>query len=140
MSKKKRPKSVPGVTVCQKTGCGSLYITDNVKGDYQEIFLELGKTGSCSAAFLQVIAVITSKGLRGILTIEDVIRVCKGTRCPSSTWTEGIQILSCFDAVAKVLEENAALRAKEEEAKKEEEEEEISKTMGTELAPDVITE
>jgi len=101
-----RPPVQSGPTVRKKTGCGWLYVTDCTGAEYPEIFLRLGKTGGCAAAFLQALAKITSLGMRRKLEKEDVVRMLEGIGCPQPMWDGPVQVMSCPDAVAKVLRES----------------------------------
>jgi ribonucleoside-diphosphate reductase alpha chain len=101
-----RPVQQHGDTPRKKTGCGWLYITDCTTAEYKEVFLRLGKTGGCPAAFLQALAKIISLGLRRKLEKEDVVRMLAGISCPNPMWDGPVQILSCPDAVAKALKGN----------------------------------
>ena len=99
-----RPQQQDGLTPRCKTGCGWLYIIDCSEAEYKEIFLRLGKSGGCAAAFLQALAKIISLGLRRRIEKEDVIRMLKGIGCPNPVWDGPNQILSCPDAIAQALE------------------------------------
>ena len=46
---------------------------------------------------------LTSLSLRSGIKIDDVIRQLKGIRCPSTIRQPGLNVLSCPDAIAKVL-------------------------------------
>jgi ribonucleoside-diphosphate reductase alpha chain len=104
MTDQDRPQQQSGETPRKKTGCGYLYLIDCTNTKYPEVFLKLGKTGGCAAAFLQALAKVISLGLRRRLEKEDVIHMLEGIGCPLPTWDGSVQILSCPDAVAKMLE------------------------------------
>lgn len=99
-----RPPMVRGYTLCKKTGCGKLYVTDNTEGEFKEVFLRLGKPGGCAAAFLQALARVSSFALRAGVPKERIVQACKGIGCPSPMWDGSVQHLSCPDAIAKALE------------------------------------
>lgn len=103
MTEQVRPPQQKGDTVRRKTGCGYLYLTDHTDAEYPELFLRLGKTGGCAAAFLQALAKISSLGLRRQLTVEDVVRMFSEIKCPLPVWDGSTQVLSCPDAIAKML-------------------------------------
>ena len=103
MQKMDRPTQQIGDTVRKKTGCGYLYLIDRTNSEYPEFFLKLGKTGGCPAAFLQSLAKISSLGLRRKLEKEDIIRMLKEISCPQPMWDGPVQVLSCPDAVSKML-------------------------------------
>jgi len=106
MIEQKRPQQQEGTTSRRKTGCGYLYLTDCTEAEYKEVFLRLGKTGGCPAAFLQALAKVISLGLRRKLEVEDVIRMLTDISCPIPMWNGAVQIMSCPDAVAKMLAED----------------------------------
>jgi len=102
--KLKRPKVTQGSTVRTETGCGHLYITigkDN--GNIIEVFAVLGKSGGCAKAQGEAITRSLSLGLKYGIPIEEYIKEFENIRCPSPVWEDGEQILSCADAIAKVL-------------------------------------
>ena len=101
-----RPRLVPSVTKVMKTGCGKLYVTlSNEEIEYQEVFLRLGKCGGCALSFLDGIGRLISFGLNRPLTKDLIIRAFQGIRCPSPTHDGPIEVLSCLDAIAKIMEE-----------------------------------
>lgn len=104
MTDQVRPTQQKGDTLRKKTGCGYLYVTDCTGAAFPEIFLRLGKTGGCAAAFLSALAKVTSLALRVGVERNDLIRIWKGIRCPVPMYDGPVQILSCPDAVAQMLE------------------------------------
>jgi ribonucleoside-diphosphate reductase alpha chain len=113
MEVKMRPQRVPGATTIRKTGCGKVYATISEKGlEYQEVFFRLGKCGGCALSFLDGIGRLVSMGLNKPLTIDLVVRAFKGIRCPSPTHDGPIEVLSCLDAIAQLLEEENGLNSK----------------------------
>jgi ribonucleoside-diphosphate reductase alpha chain len=103
---KPRPKELLGRTMKVKTGCGSLFVTVNFDESNKpfEVFAYLGKSGSCFRSQIDSLCRIISIALRNDTPAEDIIEHLKGQRCPSPIITEGIEFLSCADAIAKVME------------------------------------
>ncbi len=105
MEKIKRPETTEGNTHRIETGCGHLYVTvsgDN--GQVLEIFATLGKAGGCAHCQNEAVTRAISLGLKYGVPLEGYVRQLKDIRCPNPVWDDGRQILSCADAIAKVLE------------------------------------
>ena len=103
---KPRPEVILGTTTKVTTGCGNLYITVNQdeKGNFFEVFTQMGKAGGCAASQLEAVGRLVSLALRGGIDIKVVVEQLKGIRCPSPSWDKGKKIFSCADAIARVLE------------------------------------
>lgn len=100
-----RPDEVKGSTPRIGTGCGTLYMTKSLaEEDYKEVFLRLGKSGGCAAAFLDGIGRLITFARNAGVSEEIIIRAFSGIRCPSPKWSGGREVLSCLDAIAKMLE------------------------------------
>jgi ribonucleoside-diphosphate reductase alpha chain len=94
-----------GVTQRIGTGCGKLYVTVNYDDEgICEIFAQMGKSGGCASSQIESIARLISLALRSRMKIEAIIEQMRGIRCPSPLWAKGGMILSCADAIARVLE------------------------------------
>jgi ribonucleoside-diphosphate reductase alpha chain len=99
-----RPERTTGVTELITTGCGKLYVTVNQDNQgFCEVFAQMGKTGGCASSQIESTGRLISLALRSGVKIDAIIRQITGIRCPSSSWTNGSQVLSCPDAIAKVL-------------------------------------
>ncbi|MEJ2670849.1 MAG: vitamin B12-dependent ribonucleotide reductase [Deltaproteobacteria bacterium] len=99
-----RPERTTGVTELINTGCGKLYVTINQDNlGFCEVFAQMGKTGGCASSQIESTGRLISLALRSGVKIDAIIKQISGIRCPSPNWTNGDQVLSCPDAIAKVL-------------------------------------
>jgi len=99
-----RPERTNGVTELITTGCGKLYVTVNQDQlGFCEVFAQMGKTGGCASSQIESTGRLISLALRSGVKIDAIIKQITGIRCPSSNWQNGKQVLSCPDAIAKVL-------------------------------------
>jgi ribonucleoside-diphosphate reductase alpha chain len=110
-----RPECTTGATHCITTGCGKLYVTVN-KDDlgFCEVFAQMGKTGGCASSHIESLGRLMSLALRSGVKMESIIKQLTGIRCPSPMWGNGKQVLSCPDAIAKVLALEAGVDHQEE--------------------------
>jgi ribonucleoside-diphosphate reductase alpha chain len=106
MKAQERPKILDGKTYKMPTGCGPIYVTINEHNDRVfEVFAKLGKAGGCSACQTEALTRAMSIGLRAGVELGEYHKTLTGIHCSSATYSEGEQILSCPDAIAKVLKQ-----------------------------------
>lgn len=100
-----RPNITSGTTEKLKTGCGNLYVTINIDNDGKpfEIFTCIGKAGGCAASQLEAIGRLVSLALRSGAELNETVKQLIGIRCHSPIWENGVQILSCPDAISKAI-------------------------------------
>jgi len=111
-----RPEVVRGSTYKMATGCGNLYVTINEdEVGIFELFTAMGKAGGCAASQNEAIGRLVSLSLRTGVDAEDVIRQLSGVRCPSPVWKDGEMILSCSDAISRVLKKHISTQQYKEE-------------------------
>lgn len=109
-----RPKSLPGKTYQTPTPLGTAYVTINLNGEEQpfEVFLNVGKAGSDTAAVAEAIGRLISLTLRLPSSLEPRVRLQKiaeqlgGIGGGRPLGFGHNRILSLPDAVARVLNEH----------------------------------
>lgn len=100
-----RPSVVRGTTEKIASGLGDMYITVNEDDlGINEIFIRIGKSGGEAAAMNDALARIISVALRSGVDPKVIIKHLKGIRGSNPIWQHGELILSCPDAVAKVID------------------------------------
>lgn len=108
MEKEPRPQVTEGLVYKVVTGCGNLYITPAWdKGRLLEVFATLGKAGGCAHAQLEAITRAISLGLKYGVPAVEYAKELRDIRCPNQIISDGVNVLSCSDAIAGVLEEDA---------------------------------
>ncbi len=99
-----RPEVTMGITEKVRIGCGNLYITVNYddKG-ICEVFTNLGRAGGCPSQS-EATSRLVSMALRSGMDVHTIIDQLKGIRCHSTLRQNGLKVLSCPDAIGRVLE------------------------------------
>jgi ribonucleoside-diphosphate reductase alpha chain len=102
---RQRPDVTMGITEKVKIGCGNLYITVNYdENGICEVFTNLGRAGGCPSQS-EATSRLVSMALRSGIDVEVMVEQLKGIRCHSTLrHKEGLKVLSCPDAIGRVLE------------------------------------
>lgn len=108
----RRPVELSGVTRQIRTGCGTMFVTVNVKdGHIYEVFLKAGSSGGC-AAFTEETARLISIGLRYGISVDEIIDQLQSAKCThflqQAVRNKNLTGKSCPDAVGRVLKDTQA--------------------------------
>jgi len=104
MQKIHREQTHEGITPRIMTGCGWLYVTMNFhQGKLLEVFSTLGKAGGCAKCQNDSIAKLLTVALKYGVPLEDLIKKLEGNQCPIPITWDSELVLSCSDAIGKVL-------------------------------------
>ncbi|HWQ58960.1 MAG TPA: vitamin B12-dependent ribonucleotide reductase [Clostridia bacterium] len=117
-----RPEVTRGITEKVVIGCGNLYVTVNYDDEgICEVFANLGRAGGCPSQS-EATSRLISTALCSGLDVDAIIEQLKGIRCHSTlrqrALNNNIKVLSCPDAIGKVLEKVARIKAEEDAKKK----------------------
>ena len=101
---------IPSKTVKIKFGCGTFAFTiGTVDGEPRELFLHLGRNGSCSKCILEGVSRLVGLALRYGLPLSEICDELtadarhNGLSCSNGIWYEGDFKTSCLDALGKEL-------------------------------------
>ncbi len=100
-----RPEVTTGLTQKFKTGCGNLYVTVNKDedGNICEVFTNTGRAGGCPSQS-EATSRLVSIALRSGVSTKEIVAQLKGIRCASTIRQKGLKVLSCPDAIGRLIE------------------------------------
>jgi ribonucleoside-diphosphate reductase alpha chain len=99
-----RPEVTKGITEKVRIGCGNLYITVNYDDQgICEVFTNLGRGGGCPSQS-EATSRLVSMALRSGMDVNTLIEQLRGIRCHTTMRQNGLKVLSCPDAIGRVLE------------------------------------
>ena len=99
-----RPEITTGFTEKVKIGCGNLYITVNYdENGICEVFTNTGRAGGCPSQS-EATSRLVSIALRSGMDEKAIVEQLKGIRCPSTIRQKGLKVLSCPDAIGRLIE------------------------------------
>ncbi|MDX1357574.1 MAG: vitamin B12-dependent ribonucleotide reductase [Clostridia bacterium] len=138
---KERPEVTTGFTQKVKIGCGNLYITVNYdeNGKICEVFTNTGKAGGCPSQS-EATSRLVSIALRSGIDTKVIVEQLKGIRCPSTIKQKGLKVLSCPDAIARLIEKVEQMSSDtgsiDTETGEEKEEATVTVGPGTSICPE----
>lgn len=99
-----RPDITTGFTEKVRIGCGNLYITVNYdEHGICEVFTNTGRAGGCPSQS-EATSRLVSVALRSGLDAKSIVEQLKGIRCPSTIRQKDLKVLSCPDAIGRLIE------------------------------------
>ena len=115
LTPRERPEITKGITQKIKIGCGNLYVTVNYDSNgICEVFTNVGRAGGCPSQS-EATSRLVSMALRSGVDVQSIIEQLRGIRCHSTLRQKGLKVLSCPDAIGRVLERVVELRGGEAE-------------------------
>lgn len=110
LTPRERPEITHGLTQKIKIGCGNLYVTVNYDSNgICEVFTNVGRAGGCPSQS-EATSRLVSMALRSGVDVSSIIEQLRGIRCHSTLRQKGLKVLSCPDAIGRVLEKVVELR------------------------------
>lgn len=105
-----RPSITTGTTEKVGIGCGNLYVTVNSDDvNICEVFTQTGKGGGCPSQS-EAVGRLVSIALRADIDLNSILSQLKGIRCVSCIRRANVKVLSCPDAIARIIEKVMALK------------------------------
>lgn len=99
-----RPDITTGFTEKVKIGCGNLYITVNYdENGICEVFTNTGRAGGCPSQS-EATSRLVSIALRSGIDAKSIVEQLKGIRCASTIRQKDLKVLSCPDAIGRLIE------------------------------------
>lgn len=107
---RQRPDIATGFTEKVKIGCGNLYVTVNYdENGICEVFTNTGRAGGCPSQS-EATARLVSIALRSGVDHKYIVEQLKGIRCPSTIRQKGLKVMSCPDAIGRLIEKVAKIQ------------------------------
>jgi len=104
ISPRTRPDITTGFTEKVRIGCGNLYITVNYdEHGICEVFTNLGRGGGCPSQS-EATSRLVSIALRSGMDVKSLVEQLKGIRCATTIKQRGLKVMSCPDAIGRVIE------------------------------------
>ncbi len=104
ISPRPRPTVTTGFTEKVQIGCGNLYITVNYdEHGICEVFTHTGRGGGCPSQS-EATARLVSIALRAGMDEKAIIEQLRGIRCPTTIRNNKLNVTSCPDAIARVIQ------------------------------------
>ena len=111
ISPRTRPDITTGFTEKVRIGCGNLYITVNYdERGICEVFTNLGRGGGCPSQS-EATSRLLSIALRSGMDVKALVEQLKGIRCATTIKQRGLKVMSCPDAIGRVIEKVMKLQS-----------------------------